>query len=140
MRFETISITGGASDEADPRSAPESVKPEHMKDAPATVQGTDNVASRILLALEGTASQTCAVTLYALDESVQPAFDSPKPVLADRRFYKLAGPVTVTVGATQELPAWPGRIYFRLTSQPAADAKLLIAFLAGGRPEPITEE
>ena len=83
---------------------------------------------KILLALEGTATQTVAVTPYALAEVAPNTFEAQQ-ALTDRRFYKMAASaVTVTVGEVTSTPAMPGKVYLRLTSAPAADAVLRVSF------------
>ncbi len=133
VKFERIKITGGQADSPDPRGAPAvvaSIPPELLKDTPGTITGTDKAPTTALLALEGTAAQTVTVQAWVLDEPQgKPAEqDDPKTGDAARQFYSFGNTVVVTVGAIASLPICPGRIYYRLTSAPAANAVLKIGF------------
>lgn len=134
VKFERIKITGGQADSPDPRGAPNvvaSIPPELLKDTPGTITGTDKAPTTALLALEGTAGQTVTVQAWVLDEpqGKQADLDDPKVNDSARKFYSLGATVLVTVGAITQLTICPGRIYYRLTLAPAADAVLKIGFI-----------
>ena len=128
MRFEVIQITGGQADLPDPRSAPQSVPSSAIKETPKTLSGTDEAPPTCVLTLEGTAGQTVGVTPYLLDEVT----DVEGGAAGARRFYAaVAAPIVVTVGAVVLTRAYPGKVYYRLTTAPAADALLKIGFKSG---------
>lgn len=133
VRFERIKITGGQADSPDPRGAPAvvaSIPPELLKDTPTTITGTDKAPTVALVTLEGTAGQTVTVQPWVLDEpqGKPEQADDPKSGDAARKFYSFGNTVVVTVGAVSSIPICPGRIYYRLTAAPAADATLKIGF------------
>lgn len=132
MRFDLIRITGGQADTPDPRAAPADVPHSHIKETPQTVTGTDRNPGNVLFTLEGTAGHTVTVQQFVLDETQQleqaPFQDNPVANLADRRFYSFGATQVVTVGQVVELVALPGKVYYRLTSAPAADAVLKIGY------------
>jgi hypothetical protein len=105
------------------------VPPTHIKESPQTILGTDKNPSSVLLTLEGTAAQTVTVQQFALDEIVDKKFeDDPQAGAAARRFYAFGAVQVVTVGTMVALTALPGKVYYRLTVAPAADATLKIGF------------
>jgi len=132
MQFEKIAITGGQASTVDPRTTPADVPANLIKTTPPTLNNTDQPPSVTVFALEGTAAQTVTCQMFALDESVEVPFaDSPSAVNAARRFYSVAASFVITVGALSYARALPGKIYYRLTAAPAADATLKISFAAG---------
>lgn len=135
MRFEAIAITGGQADTVDPRTTPGSVPAELLKETPQALTGSDTPPTVAVLTLEGTATQTVGVEMYALDESgqVDAARFADNPVAGDasRQFYLIEPAVTVTVGECSYTRVIPGKIYYRLVSAPAADARLKIGFSSG---------
>lgn len=132
MRFETIKITGGQADTVDPRTTPGSVPPTHIKDVPGSLSNSDWPPSKVVLALEGTAAQAVTVQQYLLDESSQVKVanaDDPKALDAARLFYPFGAAQVVTVPTAVAIATVPGgKVYFRLTAAPAADATLKIGF------------
>lgn len=130
MQFQTIKITGGQADTVDPRASPAAVPAALIKATPATVTNTDKNPANVLLTLEGTAAQTVTVQQWALDEGqVDPSLaDNPTAGDAARKFYKFGAAQVVTVGTIVAITALPGRVYFQLTSAPAADAVLKIGY------------
>jgi len=132
MKFETIRVPGGGADTPDPRASPATVPASHIKETPTTVTGTDRNPSSVLLTLEGTAGHTVTVQQFAQDDTQaleKAAFlDDPNTGAAARRFYSFGATQVVTVGAVVALTALPGKVYYRLTSLPAADAILKIGF------------
>jgi len=133
VKFDRIKITGGQADTADPRGIPAvvaSIPPELIKETPGTITGTDKAPTTALLALEGTAAQTVTVQAWVLDEPQGKPEQADDPTTGNgaRKFYSFGNTVVVTVGAVQSLPICPGKIYYRLTSAPAADAVLKIGF------------
>lgn len=132
MQFEKIAIAGGQANTVDPRTTPADVPAALIKSTPPTLPNTDQPPTVVVLALEGTAAQTVTVQQWALDESVEVPFaDSPSAVNAARRFYSVGATFVVTVGALSYQRAVPGKVYYRLTSAPAADATLKIGYAAG---------
>jgi hypothetical protein len=135
MRFETIAITGGQANTPDPRTNPGDVPAQLIKDTPTVLSNTDSPPTVAAITLEGTATQTVTVQMFALDEPAtanQAMADDPSAGASARRFYAAhAAGVVVTVGATTYFRAIPGKVYYRLTSAPAANATLKIGFAAG---------
>lgn len=128
MRFDnTIAIVGGQADMPEPRALPGSVPESAIKGTPQTSTGTDEQPPTCILTLEGTAAQTATVQPFVLDEATAPEGALP----AARRFYSAQASVVVTVGALTLIRAYPGRVYYRITSAPAADALLKIGFKSG---------
>lgn len=133
MKFDAIQLTGGQV-LPDPRTTPGSVPLAAVRCTPATLTQTDNLSSVVVLALEGTAGQTAQIERYVQAETPQNLLqaDSPKSLLTDRRFYKVpGGPLTITVGEVKEAPSYPGQVYYRVTTAPAANATLLIGYRSG---------
>lgn len=129
MLFQEIRMAGGASGDPDPVASPALVQPETIKATPPTLSQTDHPPTKIVLALDGVATQTCSVQIYALEERGPLSEDPPA---AAREFVVLAAAVTVTAGAAAQIvPCFPGKLYFRCTSKPAADSRLLIGYAAG---------
>jgi hypothetical protein len=135
MRFESIAITGGQADTVDPRTTPGAVPAALMKETPQALTGSDTPPTVAVLTLEGTATQTVDVEMYALDESAQvdAARFADNPVAGDasRQFYLIRAAVTVTVGVCSYVRTVPGKVYYRLVNAPAADARLKIGFSSG---------
>ncbi len=128
MRFDnTILITGGQADLPDPRVSPGTVPDSAIKESPKTLTGTDDQPPTCVLTLEGTAAQTVTVQPFVLDEATA----GEGVVASARRFYSPGAGVVVTVGAITLVRAFPGKVYYRLTSAPAADAILKIGFKSG---------
>lgn len=137
MRFLKIPLPA-ATVTVDPRVAPALVPWDHIITVPRTVPNTDTAPLFCKLTLEGTAANTAVVELWVVDESdvVAPGQTTGDP--AALKWYKLQndpdqGPVvsnlTVTVGIlSTRFAAQNGRVYFRVTTGPAAAATLLIAY------------
>ena len=106
----------------------------HIKETLQTLPGTDQPPTVAVLTLEGTAGQTVTVERFVLDELAQTdaaMVDNPTLGDAARRFYTMGAATLVTVGATSFLRILPGKVYYRLTLAPAADARLKIGFAPG---------
>ena len=129
---------GGQPADPDPRTSPEDVPDRALSRASLTLRNSDTIFRRVLLTLEGTSPQTATVDLYAQNDQGldRQATMTTNPVLtpeerAARRFYRFATGIIVTVGRFQELLVdipTPGNIYVRVTSVPAANSIVLVAF------------
>lgn len=117
--IQTFAIGAGAAEDPDPRAAPATIPPDRILSAGDRIVETDEQPASLALALEGTAGNTCQVTLWH-------SFDDPQRVSpVDQRWYSLtAAAITVTVGATIRAPILPGRTYVRVTVASAANSVL----------------
>ena len=145
MRFDIKQrLVGGAAADPSPRTAPEAVPDAKLGQIPETQPGNDTAPQTLLLTLEGTTGNTAVVQLWLQDEERQDTFeqgDIPGLGKADRRFYQFGDPITVTVGqlatptgtagaaTTVKFPCPYGRVYFQVTTSPAADAVLKAGWL-----------
>lgn len=149
MQFPiAIPIAGGGSNDPSPRTDPSAV-PDHLV---GTISGhipsSTGAPRALVLALEGTATQTATVQVWVQEEQTlaQTQFnDDPNTAKAARRFYAYGDPITLTVGSAQPLlttvdantgliqlaPCPVGRVYFQITSKPAAAATLKVGWLGG---------
>ena len=136
MRFDfKRRIVGGAAADPNPRTNPGDVLDAMMFVIPPSLRNADSPARSILLALEGTAAQSLAFEVYALDETGDPGASlstQPEPVASTaRRFYQATTePLALGVGNLREYvlnrPS-SGKVYVRVTTAPAADAVLMVA-------------
>lgn len=134
MRFDTITLAAGAADMPDPRVAPASVPFDAIKETPKTLVSTDELPTTCVLTLEGTTGQDATVQAYLLDEPAAGSDPFPANVHAgdaSRLFYQAGEAVTVVVGVVSLTRAWPGKVYYRVTSAPAAASVLKIGFKSG---------
>jgi len=117
--IQTFQITGGAAADPDPRAAPATIPPDRILSAGERIVETDEQPASLALALEGTASNTCQVTLWH-------SYDDPHAVnpLNQRWYLLTAAAITVTVGQVIRAPILPGRTYIRVTVASAADSVL----------------
>jgi hypothetical protein len=129
MRFTDIILSALATASADPRTLPGSVPEQQILQTPPTLPGTDNAPAYIALVLEGTATQTLDVTVWAQAERAENfAFDAPE-LAANRLFYKVGVTTTLTVGTMKTIPAPPGKYYLQTGTGPAAASVLRVAYL-----------
>lgn len=124
---------------ADPdTSVPESIPERALMRIPLAIRNSDEIPTRLLFALEGTAAQTASVEIWAQDDTGTDRMASmpeqPTPAqLAARQFYlATASPIVVTVGELTELQTGdvmpgPGTIYVRVTAVPAAASEIKVA-------------
>ncbi len=136
MRFVDIPFAAGQAASADPRTAPQSVPDAQIVELPKTLPNTDNAAGYFVLVLEGTATQTMDVTLYAQAEPAAidgGAFAAPQAASA-RQFYQISASTTLTVGVAKTLAAVQGRVYVRTGAAPAAASTLRIGAMASPIP------
>lgn len=133
MRFVDFQFAAAAAASADPRTSPGTVPDALITQLPKTLPNTDTSPPYMGLVLEGTATQTMVVTLWALAEPDDGAFAEP-PALSARRFYQIGASVTLTVGIMKTLPAVPGKFYLQSGGGPAAASVLRIAPMAAPIP------
>lgn len=147
MQFPiVIPIVGGASADANPRSAAGSVPDRNIGEIAPCVHNTDVAPKSLLMALEGTASQTAIVQMWVLDEdprTLNRFGDDPGAGRAERKWYQYGDAITVTVGNAQlvagvagadvdvALPCPVGKVYFQVTTKPASNADLKVGWLGG---------
>lgn len=134
MRFDTIALAAGAADMPDPRTNPADVPFVALKETPKTLTNTDELPTTCVLTLEGTTGQDATVQAYVLDEPDPRVFAAPENIHAgdaDRKFYLAGEVVTVVVGTVSLTRAWAGKVYYRVTSAPAAASVLKIGFQSG---------
>lgn len=127
MKFLDIVLAAGEANSANPRTAPADVDDKLVIVVPKCLDNTDTPPTRLLVTLEGTATQTVAVVPWVQAEPPGDTFDVPQ-ARADRRFYQVGASETVTVGNSQELPAFVGKMYLQISSAPAAASVLRISF------------
>ncbi|CAB4154576.1 hypothetical protein UFOVP650_17 [uncultured Caudovirales phage] len=132
----------------DPRSAPQSVPDNAVIRVPDSLPGSGQAPQTLVVALEGTATQTATVQPWVLDEGGNPSSEAfandPTAARAGRKWYKYGAALTVTVGEAQTLtavagsattikmPCPTGRIYLQVTTHPAANATLKAGYLGAG--------
>lgn len=147
MQFQRIDSAGGAAADVDPRTTPQSVQDKSILRIPDTVPGTDTAPKTLALALEGTSAQTMTVQLWVLDDPMAQQIvgnqDDLTAERAARRYYKYGDALTLTVGQVHLLtavagastavqaPCPVGRVYFQVTTRPAANAVLKVGALGG---------
>jgi hypothetical protein len=115
----TYLIGAGAAADPDPRANPELVPPDRVLVVGDRIPQTDEQGASLALALEGTAANTCVLTIYACFDDRQQV--APK----DQRWYILnSAGITVTVGTIMRAPALPCTLYLRVTTASAAASTL----------------
>lgn len=136
MRFATIDFAASQPDALDPRSGTNNAKipQSQIKETPETLTGTDIAPSVVVLTAEGTAADTIVVQMWAVDNGgVRNALQADDPTAnnANRSFYSVGSPITVTVGACAFGRAVPGEVYYQLKTAPAHKGTVKIGFAAG---------
>lgn len=130
MRFTDLQFAALQAASADPRTSPATVPDSQIVTLGATLPGTDNAPPYVGLVLEGTATQTMDVTLWAKLEPANNLFSDAPEAGSARLFYQVGAKITLTVGIMKTLPAVQGPFYLQTGAAPAAASVLRVAGMA----------